>query len=56
MLAYLINQFVVLIGQVTLIFLLVLFAFKIPITGSISLAIFMALMQGFSGMCLGEYL
>ena len=52
--AHLISQFVILLGQTGIIFLMVIFAFHIPIVGSLPLAFFLCLMQGLCGMCIGK--
>ena len=53
-LAQLIHQFFIMVGQAVLIFIFVLFVFNIPIIGSLTLAIFLSISQGFCGMCLGR--
>jgi hypothetical protein len=50
----LINQFSILIGQTTLVFLCMLLAFNIPCHGNLALAVFITFLQGFVGMCFGE--
>ncbi|EFX70382.1 ABC protein, subfamily ABCH [Daphnia pulex] len=49
----LINQFSILIGQTTLVFLCMLLAFNIPCHGNLALAVFITFLQGFVGMCFG---
>lgn len=50
----LINQFSMLIGQTTLVFLCMLLAFNIPCHGNLALAVFITFLQGFVGMCFGN--
>ncbi|KAI9558718.1 ABC protein [Daphnia sinensis] len=49
----LVNQFSILIGQTTLVFLCMLLAFNIPCHGNLALAVFITFLQGFVGMCFG---
>ena len=56
MIAHLVNQFTVLAGQTALVFLFMLLAFQIPCHGSLSLAIFITLLQGLCGMSYGKNL
>jgi len=53
MLAHLVNQFTVLVGQTALVFLFMLLVFNISCNGSLPLAIFITLVQGLCGMCYG---
>lgn len=50
----LVNQFSILIGQTTLVFLCMLLAFNIPCHGNLALAVFITFLQGFVGMCFGK--
>jgi hypothetical protein len=50
----LVNQFSILIGQTTLVFLCMLLAFNIPCHGNLALAVFITFLQGFVGMCFGR--
>ena len=56
MLAHLVNQFTVLVGQTALVFLFMLLVFNISCNGSLPLAIFITLVQGLCGMCYGIYI
>ncbi|XP_046646482.1 ABC transporter G family member 20-like isoform X3 [Daphnia pulicaria] len=53
MLAHLVNQFTVLIGQTALVFLFMLLVFNIACHGSLALAVFITLLQGLCGMSYG---
>ena len=55
MLAHLVNQFTVLIGQTALVFLFMLLVFNIACHGSLALAVFITLLQGLCGMSYGKY-
>lgn len=55
LLAHLVNQFVVLVGQTALVFLVMLSIFKIPCIGNLALAVFITLLQGICGMTFGEF-
>ncbi len=54
MLAHLVNQFTVLIGQTALVFLFMLLVFNIACHGSLALAVFITLLQGLCGMSYGK--
>lgn len=54
MLAHLVNQFTVLIGQTALVFLFMLLVFNIACNGSLTLAVFITLLQGLCGMSYGK--
>lgn len=53
MIAHLVNQFTVLMGQTALVFLFMILVFQIPCVGSLSLAVFITLLQGMCGMSYG---
>lgn len=53
MIAHLVNQFTVLMGQTALVFIFMILVFQIPCVGSLSLAIFITLLQGMCGMSYG---
>ena len=52
--AHVVNQFTILIGQTGLVFFVMLVVFKIPCQGSLPLAILISLMQGLCGMSFGK--
>lgn len=56
MIAHLVNQFTVLVGQTALVFLFMILVFNIHCEGSLPLAIFITLLQGLCGMCYGKFL
>lgn len=56
MIAHLVNQFTVLVGQTALVFLFMILVFNIHCEGSLPLAIFITLLQGLCGMCYGKIL
>ncbi len=47
--------FAFLIGQISMIYTLIIFVFQIHFKGNILLASFITMLEGFSGMCLGIY-
>ena len=53
MIAHLVNQFTVLMGQTALVFVFMILVFQIPCIGSLTLAIFITLLQGMCGMSYG---
>lgn len=53
LLAHLVNQFTVLLGQTALVFLCMLAVFNIPCQGNLALAVFITLLQGLCGMSFG---
>ncbi|XP_057380008.1 ABC transporter G family member 20-like [Daphnia carinata] len=53
LLAHLVNQFTVLLGQTALVFLCMLTVFSIPCQGNLVLAVFITLLQGLCGMSYG---
>lgn len=53
LLANLINQFIVLLGQTALVFVFVSVVFEIPCLGSAALAVCLAVLQGLVGICYG---
>ena len=55
MLAHLVNQFTVLMGQTALVFLFMLLVFNIACHGSLALAVFITLLQGLCGMSYGKF-
>lgn len=55
MLAHLVNQFTVLVGQTALVFLFMLLVFNIACHGSLALAVFITLLQGLCGMSYGKF-
>ncbi len=55
LLAHLVNQFTVLICQTALVFIYMLCVFKIICEGSLTLAVFITLLQGLCGMSYGQY-
>lgn len=55
MIAHLVNQFTVLVGQTALVFLFMILVFNIHCEGSLPLAIFITLLQGLCGMCYGKF-
>ncbi len=54
-LAHLIIQFSYLIGQVFLVYTLVILVFKIYCKGSLALALFITMLEGFSSMSFGIF-
>ena len=56
LIAYLANQLTMLLAQTALVFVFILPVFKITCIGSVSLAMFITVMQGLCGMCNGTYL
>ena len=54
--AHVVNQFMVLVGQTGLVFFVMLVLFKISCQGSLALAFFISLMQGLCGMAFGNYI
>ena len=54
MIAHTVNQLTVLMGQSALVFLFIITVFKVACIGSVPLAIFITVIQGFCGMCNGE--
>ena len=53
--AHLVNEFIVLCGQTTLVFLFMLLVFAIPCHGSLVSAVFITLLQGICGMSYGWF-
>ncbi|XP_046646484.1 ABC transporter G family member 20-like [Daphnia pulicaria] len=53
LLAHLVNQFTILLGQTALVFLCMLAVFNIPCEGNLALAVFITLLQGLCGMSFG---
>jgi len=47
--------FAFLIGQISMIYTLIIFVFQIHFKGNLLLASFITMLEGFSGMCLGIY-
>jgi nicotinamide riboside transporter PnuC len=54
MIAHVVNQLIVLIGQTLFIYLFALLVFKISFHGSLPLAVFITLLQGLCGMSFGN--
>jgi hypothetical protein len=54
LLAHLVNQFTILLGQTALVFLCMLAVFNIPCEGNLALAVFITLLQGLCGMSFGK--
>jgi hypothetical protein len=54
MIAHVVNQLVVLIGQTLFVYLFALLVFKIPFHGSLPLAVLITLLQGLCGMSFGN--
>lgn len=54
LIGHLVNQFTVMVGQTGLVFLCMLWVFQVPCLGSITLSVFMTLLQGLCGMSIGE--
>lgn len=54
LIAHLINQFIILVGQTTLVYLVMLHVFGIPCTGNAMLAAILTLLQGLAGMSYGS--
>lgn len=54
MIAHIVNQLTVLMGQSALVFLFIIIVFKVTCIGSVPLAIFLTVIQGFCGMTNGK--
>jgi ABC-type multidrug transport system permease subunit len=54
MIAHVVNQLVVLMGQTLFVYLFALLVFKIPFHGSLPLAVLITLLQGLCGMSFGN--
>jgi hypothetical protein len=54
LLAHLVNQFTILLGQTALVFVCMLAVFNIPCEGNLALAVFITLLQGLCGMSFGK--
>ena len=54
MVAHLVNQFTVLLGQTALVFIFILGVFAIPCHGNLGSAVFLTLLQGLCGMSYGN--
>lgn len=53
--AHLVTQFLVMCGQTALVFVTVLGIFQVPCAGNLALAVLITLLQGLSGMTIGEF-
>lgn len=53
MIAHLVNQFAVLCGQTTLVYIFMLLVFDVACHGNLALAVTITLLQGLCGMCYG---
>jgi hypothetical protein len=53
---YLVNQLSVMVGQIALVFIIMLWFFAVPCHGSMVLAILITFLQGLVGMCFGNHL
>jgi hypothetical protein len=49
------NMFTIIIGQTALVFVCMLLIFNIPCQGNLALAVFITFLQGFVGMCFGNF-
>jgi len=54
LIAHVINQFAVLFCQTALVLVFILYVFHVPCHGSLAVAFFIALIQGFCGMSFGK--
>ena len=54
LMSHLVNQFTAMIGQITLVFLVVLLVFNIPCHGNLALAVLITSLQSFVGMSFGS--
>nr|CAH0102200.1 unnamed protein product [Daphnia galeata] len=50
---YLVNQFSVMVGQIALVFIIMILAFGVPCHGNLALGVFITFLQGLVGMCFG---
>ncbi len=55
LLAHLVNQFTVLVGQTALVFICMLWIFSIPCEGNLVTAVVITLLQGLCGMSYGNF-
>jgi hypothetical protein len=54
LMGYLVNQFSVMVGQIALVFIIMLLVFGVPCHGNLALGVFITFLQGLVGMCFGN--